>query len=164
MASLLNRVYDAVRHPSADLAGSQAATITGFEHLRGHKYCLLVTYKRSGDPVPTPVWFGLRDGKVFVRTEADVAKVRRIRNDARVRLAPCDARGKPLGAPAEGSARILDHPGAEERDAEAALKANYGLGRRIYERLDVVFGAELVYIEIAPASAPPAGAPPSSGA
>ena len=71
----------------------------GFEHLRGHKYCLLVTYKRSGEPVPTPVWFGLGDGKLYVRSEAGVAKVRRIRNDPRVRVAPCTVRGKPLGPP-----------------------------------------------------------------
>ena len=125
--------------------------MSGFDHLRGHKYCLLVTYKRNGHAVPTAVWFGLRDGRVFIRTEAEVAKVKRIRNDPHVRLAPCDARGKPLGAPAEGRARVLDHPSPEESEAESALKANYGLGRRVYERVDAVLGAALVYIEVAPA-------------
>src|SRR5207245_434198 len=66
------------------------------------KYCLLVTYKRNGEAVPTPVWFGLRDGKVYIRSEGDVAKVRRIRNNPRVRLAPCTVRGQTDGAPAEG--------------------------------------------------------------
>ena len=121
----------------------------GFEHLQGHKYCLLVSYKRSGDPVPTPVWFGLGDGKLYVRSEATVAKVRRIRNDPRVRVAPCTVRGKPLGRPADGRARVLDDA-SDEEEAEAALRANYGLGRKIYEGAGGALGAETVYLEITP--------------
>ena len=122
----------------------------GFEHLRDHKYCLLVTYKRSGEAVPTPVWFGLDDGKLYARSEAAVAKVKRIRNDPRVRVAPCTVRGKPLGPPAEGRARVLEQP-SDEEEAEAALRANYGLGRRVYEGAGGVLGAETVYLEITPA-------------
>ena len=121
----------------------------GFEHLRGHKYCLLVTYKRSGDPVPTPVWFGLGDGKLYVRSEAAVAKVRRIRNDPRVRVAPCTVRGKPLGRPADGRALVLDDARDEEH-AEAALRGNYGFGRKVYEGVGAALGAETVYLEIIP--------------
>jgi PPOX class probable F420-dependent enzyme len=149
VAPSLNRVYDAIRHPSASAVGTEPETVAGFEHLRGHKYCLLVTYKRNGDAVPTAVWFGLRDGNAYIRSEADVAKVKRIRNNPRVRLAPCTARGRPLGPAAEGSARVLEHPGGEEENAEAALKANYGLGRRIYERTGSALAT--VYIEVAPA-------------
>lgn len=122
----------------------------GFEHLLGHKYCLLVTYRRSGEAVPTPVWFGLDDRKLYARSERDVAKVKRIRNDPRVRVAPCTVRGKPLGPPAEGRARVLDEP-EDEQKAEVALSANYGLGRTVYERAGDALGAETVYLEIAPA-------------
>ena len=122
----------------------------GFEHLQGHKYCLLVTYRRSGEAVPTPVWFGLHDQKLYVRSERAVAKVKRIRNDPRVRVAPCTVRGKPLGPPVEGRARVLDQPG-DEQEAEAALNANYGLGRKIYEGAGSALGGETVYLEITPA-------------
>jgi uncharacterized protein len=57
---------------------------------------VLVTYRRSGQSVPTPVSFGLKEGKVSVRSEAAAAKVRRIRNDPSVRIARCTVRGKPL--------------------------------------------------------------------
>jgi uncharacterized protein len=124
--------------------------VSGFEHLRGHKYCLLVSYKRSGEAVPTPVWFGLGDGKVYVRSEANVAKVKRIRNHPQVRLAPCTVRGKPLGPPADGRARVLEQPG-DEQEAEVALQANYGLGRKLYEGAGGALGTETVYLEIAPA-------------
>ena len=121
--------------------------MSGFDHLQGQKYCLLVTYKRSGEAVPTPVWFGLSDEKLYVRSEADVGKIKRIRNDPQVRVAPCTARGKPLGPPTEGRARVLDQPGDEEK-AEVALQANYGLGRKVYE--GVGGASETVYLEITP--------------
>ena len=150
MTSLTNRFYHAIRHPSAHSLADEERTLRGFEHLRGHKYCLLVTYKRSGEAVPTPVWFGLGDGKLYVRSEATVAKVKRIRNNPQVRVAPCTARGKPLGPPAEGRARVLVRQGDEE-DAEAALRANYRLGRKVYEGASGALGAETVYLEITPA-------------
>jgi PPOX class probable F420-dependent enzyme len=150
VSSLPNRFYHWIRDPSALSLAREERTVSGFEHLRDHKYCLLVTYRRSGEAVPTPVWFGLGAGKLYVRTEADVAKVKRVGNDPRVRVAPCTARGKPLGPPAEGRGRVLDDAG-EERDAEAALQANYGLGRRVYEGAGGVLGTAAVYLEITPA-------------
>jgi uncharacterized protein len=147
MTSLRNRFYDGMRSPSARSIAAEHATVQGFEHLRGHKYCVLVTYKRTGEAVPTPVWFGLENRTIYIRSEANAAKVRRIGNDPRVRVAPCDVRGKPLGPPAEGRARILGEP-FEEARAEAALQANYGLGRRLYER---IADADSVYLEIASA-------------
>jgi PPOX class probable F420-dependent enzyme len=151
VASPLDRLYHAMRHPSASAVGTQPDTVSGFEHLRGHKYCLLVTYKRNGDAVPTPVWFGLRDAKVYIRSEGDVAKVKRIRNDPRVRLAPCTVRGRTVGPPAEGLARPIEKGSPDEDVAEAALKANYGLGRKLYERVAGTLVSSLVYIEVTPA-------------
>jgi uncharacterized protein len=150
MTSLPNRFYHWIRHPSArSLAGAER-TLSGFEHLRGHKYCLLVTYKRNGEAVPTPVWFGLGEEELYVRSEANVAKVRRVRNDPSVRVAPCTVRGKPVGLPAEGRARILEEP-SEVKEAEIALQANYGVGRRLYEGFGGVLGVDTVYLEITPA-------------
>jgi uncharacterized protein len=147
VTSLQDRFYRWIRHPSAlSLAGEQR-TVSGFDHLRGQKYCLLVTYKGSGEAVPTPVWFGLGDEKLYVRSAADVGKIKRIRNDPKVRIAPCTARGKPLGPATEGRARVLDQPGEAEK-AEVALQANYGLGRKVYE--GVGGASETVYLEITP--------------
>jgi uncharacterized protein len=149
VAAPLSRFYDRVRHPSARSLANEQSTVSSFEHLRGHKYCVLVTYRRTGEAVPTPVWFGLADGSVYVRSGADAAKVRRIRNDPRARVAPCTARGKPLGPPAEGRARVLDQHDDAAR-AEAALEANYGLGRKMYERAGDALGTHAVYLEITP--------------
>jgi PPOX class probable F420-dependent enzyme len=147
---LPNRFYDRIRHAAARSLAGERRTVSGFDHLQGHKYCLLVTYKRTGEPVPTPVWFGLADGRLYVRSDANAAKVKRIRNDPRSRVAPCTLRGKPLGPPAEGRGRILDQQ-SESGMAEAALRANYGLGRRIYEAASDALGTKTVYLEVTPA-------------
>lgn len=139
-----SRFYDAIRSSRARDAEAGAS---GFDHLCGHKYALLVTYKRSGDGVPTPVWFGVDDdGRAYVRTGKLAAKAKRIRNDPRVKLAPCTVRGKPVGPYAEGTARLL--PADDEERAERTLQANYGLGRKLYEGGAGSFEAH--YIEIAP--------------
>ncbi len=151
MSSLPNRFYHWIRHPSAASLAAEERVVSGFDHLRGHKYCLLVTYKRSGEAVPTPVWFGLSGGKVYVRSDANVAKIKRIRNDPRVRLAPCTVRGRPLGLPAEGRARVLDNPGDAASEAEAALRVHYGLGRKMYQGAGGALGTEALYLEIDPA-------------
>ena len=137
-----SRFYDAMRSSKARDA---EATVAGFDHLRGHKYALLVTYKRSGEPVPTPVWFGIDDrGHVYVRTGKLVPKVKRIRNNPRVKLTPCTVRGKPVGPYAEGTARVL--PPGDEANAERVLQANYGLGRKIYEGSAAAFDAQYIVV------------------
>ena len=152
LAQLSNRFYDRMRHRDAYAAARGPATAGSFDALRGHKYCLLVTYKRSGDPIPTPVWFGLGDdGRLYVRTETAAAKVKRISHDARVRVAPANVRGKPIGPVAEGAARVL--PPEEHERAELALQSNYGLGRRIYEGVATgPLGVPTTYLEVTPAA------------
>jgi PPOX class probable F420-dependent enzyme len=135
-----------IRHPEA--ATVTEPRTTGFDHLRG-KHCLVVSFRRSGDPVPTPGWFGRDGGRVLFRSEERVGKVKRIRANPRVLLAPCDSRGKPLGPAAEGRARIL--PADDEDAAEASIQANFGLGRRLYEGVAMSAGPAGVYVEVEPA-------------
>jgi PPOX class probable F420-dependent enzyme len=143
-----NRFYDSIRRDDARRAVDGEAAAEGFAHLEGNAYSLIVTYKRSGEGVPTPVWFGVdTDGRLYFRTLADAVKVKRIRRNPRVRVAPCTVRGKPLGPAAEGTARVL---GADEEEhAEATIQSNYGLFRRVYEATggDV----EFMYVEVTPA-------------
>jgi PPOX class probable F420-dependent enzyme len=155
--SALDKVYLKIRHPKA-FEVTRGET-QGFDHLRGHKYALLTTFRRSGEAVPTPVWFGVGDdGNVYVRSEADVGKVKRIRANGRALVAPSDARGKPKGPAAEGRARVL--PPSEHERAERAIAANYGFGRKVYEGVADRLNYDLEYLEIAPGEASPADARP----
>ena len=79
------------------------------------KYLSLETFKKSGKGVRTPVWFAadrslnLASGsaELFVYTVDNTGKVKRIRNNAHIRIAPCDARGKVLGDWVEAQAEMV---------------------------------------------------------
>jgi PPOX class probable F420-dependent enzyme len=148
---LENRLYAAIRHPGAsEVAGAEPANGM-LEPLDGRRHCLLVSYRRSGDPVATPVWFALDGDRLVFESDADSAKVRRIRRDPRVRVAPCTLRGNPLGPPVEGVARVLEP--AEAEAAERALDRKYGRLRRLLTRMRPVPPAGLAYLEVVPAGA-----------
>jgi uncharacterized protein len=137
-----------IRHRDAWSAESKESIAPehGFESLRGHKYCLLTTFRKSGEPIPTPVWFGLADGKAYIGSDAAAAKVKRIRNNPRVHVAPCTLRGKPLGSAVEGRARILA-PQEWER-AEHAIAANTGLSRKLLVGVGNRVEVDVVRIEV----------------
>jgi PPOX class probable F420-dependent enzyme len=85
-----------------------------------------------------------------VRTVRGSAKVKRLRRDARALVAPCTARGRPLGAPFEASARVL--PAESEPAAERALRARYGAGRALFEWAMDSMRIDMCYLEITPES------------
>lgn len=118
------------------------------QQIRAGKRTLLVTYRRDGSAVPTPVWAAERDGRLFVRSERSSGKVKRLRRDPRVLIAPCTAQGKPLGAPLEAFARVV--ASADEQAAERTLAGRYGLGRRLFELTMDVLRVDMAYLEITP--------------
>ena len=88
---------------------------TGFAGFSTHKYLSLETFKKSGESVRTPIWFaanprvGIDSGatKLYIYTIGDTGKVKRIRNNPRVRIAPCDMRGKILDEWVDARAEIV---------------------------------------------------------
>jgi uncharacterized protein len=118
------------------------------EEVKACKRSLLVTYRRDGTPVPTPVWAAESDGRLYVRTERTAGKVKRLRRDPRLLVAPCTVRGRPLGAPLEATARVLAP--ADEHLAERTLATRYGLGRAIFEWAMDVMRVDMGYLEITP--------------
>jgi PPOX class probable F420-dependent enzyme len=93
------------------------------------KYLSLESFRKTGDPVRTPVWFAEHDGKLYIYSLADAGKVKRIRNNPRVRVAPCDVRGGNIGEWVEATARIED-PGGEKLGMSVLTK-KYGLMKRL---------------------------------
>lgn len=80
-----------------------ASTLTPFA---GQKYLSLESYRKDGSPVRTPVWFAQDNGTLYVYTEENSGKMKRIRRNPRVRIAPCDMRGKITGDWVDAEARI----------------------------------------------------------
>jgi PPOX class probable F420-dependent enzyme len=91
----------------------------------GQKYISLETFKKNGDGVKTPVWFVLHDSAFYVYTEADSWKVKRIRNNPRVRVAVCNVRGNIKGPWLDATASLID--GEERHTADKLLDRKYFL-------------------------------------
>ena len=152
LADLQYRVLDRVRHPAAFEAAGKPPSARAFDALRGSRQCLVVTFKRSGEPVPTPVNFGLSDdGRLYFRSEPVSSKVKRLRRDARVRVCPCNLRAKPTGPMAEGTARVL--PTSESARADGIVASNWSAPMKALERGLDRLPLEVVYIEVVPAEA-----------
>jgi uncharacterized protein len=95
--------------------------------LRGQKYISLATFRKTGVPVYTPVWFAEENGKLFIFTNPQSGKVKRMRNNPEVRIAPSTIRGRITGPEFAGRARILDR--GESDHARELLKRKYWLMR-----------------------------------
>jgi PPOX class probable F420-dependent enzyme len=130
---------------------ADAPRVGSSAELAGAKRTLLVSFRRDGTPVATPVWAAPAGELFYARTERSSGKVKRLRRDPRVLIAPCAVNGRPLGAPLEARARVLDD--AEEKlAAEHTLAARYGLGRELFERAMDVLRVDMCYLELRPGS------------
>lgn len=94
------------------------------EALAKGKYLSLTTFKKDGSAVATPVWLVREGDGLVVTTQASSAKVRRIRNNPHVLLAPCDARGRMKGEQLAGLAALQD-PVETER-ITSLIRKRYG--------------------------------------
>lgn len=101
-----------------------------FSYLEGESYINLTTFRKSSEPVETPLWFTLHEGRLYATTEPDSGKMKRIRNNPSVLLAPCNAWGKEKGPKMEGLARSVEEEPTQE--AEAALNNKYRVGLGLF--------------------------------
>lgn len=80
----------------------------GSTQLADQTFVSLVTYRRSGEGVATPVWVVGDGGSLLVSTPAGSGKVRRLQRDPSVSLVPCGRSGAvdPGHAPVHGTAAV----------------------------------------------------------
>jgi PPOX class probable F420-dependent enzyme len=119
-----------------------------FEALAGHKYVSITSYRRDGRPVSTPVWFVLDGGEVCIWTVATSGKVKRMKRNPMVMVAPCTARGRPLGEGRKGTAALLP----DDRDPALRSKfgSKYGLPYRLDRWASRVLGKKRIFVRIGP--------------
>jgi uncharacterized protein len=108
--------------------------VSTIDELARSRYVSLTTYRRDGVGVDTPVWSAVDAAEMVVWTNAGSWKVKRIRNDARVRVTVCSVRGRIRkgAAQAEGTARILEDQ-EEMGRVRLLLARKYGWRFRLTE-------------------------------
>ncbi|WP_369054103.1 PPOX class F420-dependent oxidoreductase [Kineococcus terrestris] len=97
----------ATDHPEPGERASRGPGDADFDRLAAARYVLLTTFRRDGTPVATPVWTVVDGDRLLVLTGAASGKVKRLRREPRVLLAPCRARGQRTGTDVEGRAHLL---------------------------------------------------------
>ena len=91
------------------------------------KYVSLVSFKRDGTPVATPMWFVVDGDRLLAITDAHSAKVKRIRRHPEVTVAACGPSGRITGEPVAARAEIL--PAGDLERAQALIARKYRLDR-----------------------------------
>ncbi len=110
-----------------------------FADLKQEKYLSLITLRKSGVAVPTPVWFAAAGETLYIGTDGDSGKVKRLRNNPAVTVAACTSRGKLTGPVIEARGRVVDNP-VEQTQAEGVLAKKYGIMRRVFYGMITVSG------------------------
>jgi PPOX class probable F420-dependent enzyme len=93
----------------------------------------LTTFRKTGVGVSTPVWITRDGADLIVTTPRKSGKVKRLRNDPRVTLVPCDRRGRVAdGATVlEAEAHIVSDTDTVERLGRVFLR-KYRLEYRVF--------------------------------
>lgn len=100
------------------------------DELAAGQYMSLATFKKDGTRVATPVWLTREGDHLYVITQAQTGKAKRLRNSSRVEVAPCDMRGNVTGDVAPAEAVLLDEEGT--RKVKDLVNRKYGLMARLF--------------------------------
>ena len=116
-------------------------------NFRSENYLLLETYRKNNQPVQTPVWFVIDGDLIYVVTREKTGKVKRIKNNPRVKISPCTFSGKIIGKWVSGTAKRVSEE--ESKRAIDLRKKKYGFKAKIAQFASrgkgnlVVFSIEL---------------------
>jgi uncharacterized protein len=92
------------------------------------RFVSLTTFKRNGEGVAAPMWIGRDGAGLFIWTPAESWKVKRVRNNPRVLLAPSGRFGR-VGdgvVSVDGTAAVITDPATVDR-LQDEIRRKYGL-------------------------------------
>ncbi len=146
MGALMATMTDARPSEPGSLVSTPASLVAPFVR---QMTALLTTFRRDGTPVGTPINPVVAGDHIYFRTWNTTGKLKRIRNNPLVTLAPSTLGGRPTGDAILARARILE--GAEARHAARLLSGKFPiihswlipLGHRL-------MGKQTVHLELTP--------------
>ena len=118
-------------------AAPSVSAVTPLLTLADHRFVSLTTFRRSGEPVSTPVWVGRDGDSLVVLTPAGSGKVMRLRHDPRIEVAPCGR----FGAVADGVQPLRAVADVRE-SRDDVLRARATIRRAYPVESRLVLGAE----------------------
>lgn len=100
------------------------------------QYVALTTYRRDGTPVVTPVWAAAEGDSLFIFSNPNAGKVKRVGNSSRATVAPCTATGMITGAALPGEALLLSDD--QMPKVWKLLVKKYGIAARLFVAYDTL--------------------------
>jgi len=121
--------------------------MVGLDQLAGQMYLNLETFRKNGVSVKTPVWFVQEGETLFIRTMATSGKVKRVRLNSRVNVAPCKVDGALVGEWLPAKARAgTDDDTAQKVDH--LLDEKYGEVKKQLSRSAEMANASYAILEV----------------
>lgn len=96
-----------------------------------HLYINLETFRKNGLSVKTPVWFVENGDRLYVRTLAESGKVKRIRRNHQVNIAPSKVDGEPVGDWIPAIAKEVTDDEIHQK-VDQLLDQKYGLMKKLF--------------------------------
>jgi len=105
------------------------------------KFLSLTTYRKDGSAKELPIWIAdLGDGTMGFTTYGESYKCKRLRNDSRVLLQPCNQRGVVTAGTEQVSGTAVLSKGADFDRVRSAIKAKYGFMVNIIVAINKIGG------------------------
>jgi PPOX class probable F420-dependent enzyme len=108
---------------------------TDLKQFKDQEFLSLETFRKNGSGVKTPVWFAQEDDSLYIWTVGDSGKIKRIRNNPRVNIAPCRRFGKVTGEWMTAQASV-DDSAAAVRHVEVLLSRKVGFVFAMFRLID----------------------------
>lgn len=109
-------------------------------------YLNLESFRKNGLSVKTPVWFVQDGDTLYVRTVAGSGKVKRIRRNPQVNIAPCTGSGDLRGEWVSAQAREVS--GEIEKRVDSLLGRKYGLQKTLFALMSALRRDQYTILEI----------------
>lgn len=120
-----------------------------FPTFQNQEYLNLETFRKNGQGIKTPVWFAKDGDALYVWTQADSGKAKRIRRETpvNVNIAPCKPDGSLLGEWVPARASRDDSPEAVEHVRKLMVQ-KYGLMFHAFALMGKLRKAEYTTLKI----------------
>ncbi len=104
------------------------------------RYVSLTTFREDGTAVPTPLWAAESGGRLWIWTNKDSWKVKRLRSNPKVTVTPCDVRGliNDEAVEVEGTAVLVEDE-AGLKSLRSIMQEKYGWQFFVSDRFGALF-------------------------
>ncbi len=105
--------------------------MTALKQFKDQEFMSLETFRKNGIGVKTPLWFAQEGDTLYLWTRGDSGKVKRIRNNARVNVAPSKRFGDVTGTWLTAQA-FVDESEAAVQHVVTLLRKKLGFGFMLF--------------------------------